>query len=203
MKIICVGRNYAEHAAELQNEKPVEPVIFLKPDTALLKNNQPFYHPNFSNEIHYECEVVVRICREGKHIERKFSHKYYDQIGLGVDFTARDLQNSLKSKGLPWELSKAFDHSAVVSAFIPKEEFANINNLNFKLLQNLQEKQSANTSEMLFKVDEIISFVSKFITLKTGDYIFTGTPNGVDKVSIGDVLEGYIEDRKMFDFEVK
>ena len=203
MKIICVGRNYAEHAAELQNEKPVEPVIFLKPDTALLKNNQPFYHPNFSNEIHYECEVVVRICREGKHIERKFSHKYYDQIGLGVDFTARDLQNSLKSKGLPWELSKAFDHSAVVSAFIPKEEFTNINNLNFKLLQNLQEKQSANTSEMLFKVDEIISFVSKFITLKTGDYIFTGTPKGVGKVSIGDVLEGYIEDRKMFDFEVK
>lgn len=203
MKIICVGRNYAEHAAELQNDKPTEPVIFLKPDTALLKNNQPFYHPNFSEEIHYECEVVVRICREGKHIDPKFSHKYYDQIGLGVDFTARDLQNSLKSKGLPWELSKSFDNSAVVSAFIPKEEFANINSLNFKLFQNQQEKQNGNTTEMLFNVDEIISFVSKYITVKTGDYIFTGTPKGVGKISIGDVLEGYLENRKMFEFEVR
>jgi acylpyruvate hydrolase len=203
MKIICVGRNYAEHAAELQNDKPTEPVIFLKPDTALLKNNQPFYHPNFSEEIHYECEVVVRICREGKHIDPKFSHKYYDQIGLGVDFTARDLQNSLKSKGLPWELSKAFDNSAVVSAFIPKEEFHNINSLNFKLFQNQQEKQNGNTTEMLFNMDEIISFVSKYITLKTGDYIFTGTPKGVGKILIGDVLEGYLENRKMFEFEVK
>lgn len=203
MKIICVGRNYAEHAAELQNDKPEKPVIFLKPDTALLKNNQPFYHPSFSNEIHYECEVVIRICREGKHIEPKFSHKYYDQIGLGVDFTARDLQNNLKSKGLPWELSKSFDNSAVVSAFIPKEEFPNINSLNFKLFQNQQEKQNGNTAEMLFKVDEIISFVSKYITLKTGDYIFTGTPKGVGKISIGDVLEGYLEDQKMFEFEVK
>jgi len=203
MKIICVGRNYAEHAAELQNDKPEEPVIFLKPDTALLKNNQPFYHPNFSNEIHYECEVVVRICREGKHIEPKFSHKYYDQIGLGVDFTARDLQNNLKSKGLPWELSKAFDNSAVVSSFIPKDEFGTINSLNFKLFQNKYEKQNGNTAEMLFKVDEIISFVSKYITLKTGDYIFTGTPKGVGKISIGDVLEGYLEDHKMFEFEVK
>lgn len=203
MKIICVGRNYAEHAAELNNDKPQEPVIFLKPDTALLKNNQPFYHPNFSDEVHYECEVVVRICREGKHIEPKFAHKYYDQIGLGVDFTARDLQNNLKSKGLPWELSKSFDHSAVVSAFIPKEEFTNINSLNFKLFQNQQEKQNGNTAEMLFNVDEIISFVSKYITLKTGDYIFTGTPKGVGKISIGDVLEGYLENRKMFEFEVK
>lgn len=203
MKIICVGRNYAEHAAELQNEKPVEPVIFLKPDTALLKNNQPFYHPSFSEEIHYECEVVVRICREGKHIESKFSHKYYDQIGLGIDFTARDLQNNLKSKGLPWELSKAFDNSAVVSAFIHKEEFANTNSLSFKFLQNQEEKQNGNTSEMLFCVDEIIAFVSKYITLKTGDYIFTGTPKGVGKISIGDVLTGYLENQKMFEFEVK
>ena len=203
MKIICVGRNYAEHAAELQNDKPTEPVIFMKPDTALLKNNQPFYHPNFSEDIHYECEVVVRICKEGKHIDSKFSHKYYDQIGLGIDFTARDLQNNLKNKGLPWELSKAFDNSAVVSSFIPKEEFENINNLNFSLFQNKQEKQKGNTGKMLFNVDEIISFVSKYLTLKTGDYIFTGTPKGVGKISISDVLIGYIEDQKMFEFEVK
>jgi acylpyruvate hydrolase len=203
MKIICVGRNYAEHAAELQNDKPTEPVIFLKPDTALLKNNQPFYHPNFSKEIHYECEVVVRICREGKHIEPKFSHKYFDQIGLGVDFTARDLQNDLKSKGLPWELSKSFDNSAVISSFISTEEFEEVNNLHFKLFQNNIEKQSCNTSEMIFNIDQIISFVSKYITVKTGDYIFTGTPKGVGKISIGDVIEGYLEDRKMFEFEVK
>jgi len=203
MKIICVGRNYAEHAAELNNEKPTEPVIFLKPDTALLKNNQPFYYPGFSNEIHFECEVVVRICREGKHIEQKFAHKYYDQIGLGVDFTARDLQNNLKSKGLPWELSKSFDNSAVISHFVAKEEFTDLNQLNFKFFQNNKLKQEGNTSEMLFSIDEIISFISKFITLKTGDFIFTGTPKGVGKIEIGDTLEGYLEDKKMFDFEVK
>lgn len=203
MKIICIGRNYAEHAAELNNEKPTTPVIFLKPDTALLKNNLPFYHPAFSDEIHYECELVVRICREGKHIESKFSHKYYDQIGLGIDFTARDLQNDLKSKGLPWELSKSFDHSAVVSHFNAKEQCNDLKNLNFKLYQNKQLVQLGNSAEMIFDIDEIIAFISKYVTLKTGDLIFTGTPKGVGKIQIGDLLEGYLEEQKMFECEIK
>ena len=203
MKIFCVGRNYAEHAAELNNERPEEPIIFMKPDTALLKNNNPFYYPDFSKEINYECELVVRINKEGKHISEKFAHKYYDQIGLGVDFTARDLQNKLKAKGLPWELSKAFDQSAYVSEFLAKNKYIDVQSLNFSFFLNEEKKQEVNTQEMIFKIDEIISFISKFYTLKTGDLLFTGTPKGVGAIKIGDKLKGYIENELMFDFEVK
>ncbi len=203
MKIICIGRNYAEHAAELNNEKPTKPIVFLKPDTSFLKNNSPFYHPAFSSNIHYECELVVRICREGKHIEPKFAHKYYDQIGLGIDFTARDLQEELRTKGLPWELSKGFDHSAVVSHFIPKENLPDLASIHFSFSQNGVQKQVGKSSDMIFGVDELIAFISKFITLKTGDLIFTGTPSGVGKVEIGDLLEGYLEGEKMFECEVR
>lgn len=203
MKIICVGRNYAEHAEELQNPRPAKPILFLKPDTALLKGNQPFYHPSFSQEIHYECEVVVRICREGKHIAEKFAHKYYDQLALGVDFTARDLQNELKSQGLPWELSKAFDHSAVVSHFIPTNQLTNLQDLHFTFSQNGELRQSGHTSDMLFSIDQIIAFASEFFTLKTGDLIYTGTPKGVGKIALEDRLEGFLDGVKMFDFEVK
>lgn len=203
MKIFCVGRNYAEHAAELGNEKPDEPVVFMKPDTALLRNNAPFYHPDFSQEIHYECEIVVRICREGKHIATQFAHKYYDQVGLGIDFTARDLQDRLKAKGLPWELAKGFDNSAAISHFVPKDKFGNLQNLNFRLTVNGIERQKANSSSMLFTIDEIVSFVSKYFTLKTGDLIFTGTPKGVSKIKIGDLLEGYLEGEFMYSIEIK
>jgi len=203
MKIICVGMNYAEHASELGNEKPSQPVIFMKPDTALLRQNKPFYHPDFSNEIHFECELVIRICKEGKHIEPKFAYKYYDQVGLGIDFTARDLQKKFKENGLPWELAKAFDHSAVVSEFISKDKFENVQNLNFSFLLNGIIKQEGHTSEMIFGVDEVISFISRFFTLKTGDIIFTGTPKGVGKITIGDRLEAYLEGEKMLDFEIK
>jgi len=203
MKIICVGMNFAEHASELGNEKPSQPVIFMKPDTALLRQNKPFYHPIFSNEIHFECELVIRICKEGKHIEPKFAYKYYDQVGLGIDFTARDLQKKFKENGLPWELAKAFDHSAVVSEFISKDKFENVQNLNFSFLLNGIIKQEGHTSEMIFGVDEVISFISRFFTLKTGDIIFTGTPKGVGKITIGDRLEAYLEGEKMLDFEIK
>jgi len=203
MKIICVGMNFAEHASELGNEKPSQPVIFMKPDTALLRQNKPFYHPDFSNEIHFECELVIRICKEGKHIEPKFAYKYYDQVGLGIDFTARDLQKKFKENGLPWELAKAFDHSAVVSEFISKDKFENVQNLNFSFLLNGIIKQEGHTSEMIFGVDEVISFISRFFTLKTGDIIFTGTPKGVGKITIGDRLEAYLEGEKMLDFEIK
>ncbi len=203
MKIICIGRNYVAHAKELGNEVPTEPVIFLKPDTALLKNNDPFYYPGFSKDIHHEVELVLRISREGKNIEPQFAHKYFDQIGLGVDFTARDLQSKAKSKGLPWDLAKGFNGSAPVSKFIKAEEIENKENINFKLQVNGEERQHGNTQNMLFKYGDIISYISKFILLKTGDLIFTGTPEGVSAVNIGDRLEGYIEDQKMLDFEVK
>ncbi|HAR19442.1 MAG TPA: 2-hydroxyhepta-2,4-diene-1,7-dioate isomerase [Cytophagales bacterium] len=203
MKIICVGMNYADHVSEFRSPKPTKPVIFMKPDTALLRSNLPFYHPDFSEEIHYECELILRICKEGKYIDQKFAHKYYDQIGLGLDFTARDLQSQFKSKGLPWELAKAFDQSAVVSSFFPKDDFPNVQNLNFSLFQNGVMKQKGNTSEMIFGVDEILSFASRFFTLKTGDIIFTGTPKGVDKIKIGDKLEAYLEDKKVLECEVK
>jgi 2-keto-4-pentenoate hydratase/2-oxohepta-3-ene-1,7-dioic acid hydratase in catechol pathway len=203
MKIICVGRNYAEHATELGNERPTEPVIFLKPDTALLRPNLPFYHPGFSQEIHYECELVVRICKEGKHISPLFASKYYEQIGLGIDFTARDLQNTLKAKGLPWELAKAFDNSAVCSPFLAKDKFPNLKNVHFQLYQNEKVVQTGNTQEMLFAIDEIIVFVSQYFTLKIGDLIYTGTPKGVGKIAIGDMLEGFLEGNKMFSVEIK
>lgn len=203
MKIICVGRNYADHVKELKNELPQSPVVFMKPDTALLKDNQPFYFPEFSKEIHFETEVVVKIDREGKFIEEKFAHKYYNEIGLGIDFTARDLQNELKSKGLPWELAKAFNGSAVVSNFLPKAQLPDVNQLNFNLEINGVERQKGNTSDMIFSIDYLIAFISKFFTLKKGDLIYTGTPSGVGAVNIGDILTGSLEGNPMFSFSIK
>ena len=203
MKIIAIGRNYAEHAKELNNPVPGIPVIFMKPDTALLKDNKPFYHPDFSEDIHHEIEIVLKISKEGKHISEKFANNYFEELALGVDFTARDIQSRHKEKGLPWELAKAFDNSAPISQFLPKSQFADLKNLNFKLDVNGQTRQVGNTSNMLFSFEYIISFVSKYITLKKGDLIFTGTPQGVAKVSIGDRLEGYLEDHKLLDFCVK
>lgn len=202
MKIICVGRNYTKHAKELGNEVPDEPVIFLKPDTALLKNNDPFYLPNFSNSIHYEVELLVKISKAGKNIDAKFAPKYYEQIGLGIDFTARDIQSNCKEKGLPWERAKAFDHSAVVSNFVSKENFK-LEALRFSLEKNGKQVQLGNTQDMLFSIDKLIENVSKFLTLKQGDIIFTGTPEGVGPISLGDRLEGKIEEQTFFNFEIK
>ncbi|MGB3180361.1 MAG: fumarylacetoacetate hydrolase family protein [Cyclobacteriaceae bacterium] len=203
MKILAVGRNYAKHIEELQNERPAEPVVFFKPDTALLKNNAPFYHPEYSEDIHHEAELVVRISREGKFVQEKFAHKYYDAIGLGIDFTARDLQSKAKEKGLPWALAKGFNGSAPVSKFVPKENFADLQNIGFRLEVNGDVRQQGNSSLMLFSIDYIISYLSTYFTLKTGDIVFTGTPEGVAPVKRGDRLTGYIENNKMLDFEVK
>ena len=202
MKIICIGRNYAQHIEELGNERPEHPIIFLKPDTSLLKNNEPFYYPDFSKEIHHEVEVLVKIKKEGKSIAKEFAGNYYDEIGLGIDFTARDWQTMVKEKGYPWEIAKAFNGSAPVSPFIAKGQ-RNMTDVSFRLEINGEERQNGNTKLMLWPIDEIISYVSKFILLKTGDIIFTGTPKGVGPVQIGDRLVGYLEDKKMFDFEVK
>jgi 2-keto-4-pentenoate hydratase/2-oxohepta-3-ene-1,7-dioic acid hydratase in catechol pathway len=203
MKIIAIGRNYAEHARELNNPVPGVPVIFMKPETALLKDNKPFYHPDFSEDIHHEIEIVIKISKEGKHISEQFAQNYFEEVALGVDFTARDIQSRHKEKGLPWELAKAFDSSAPVSTFVPKAQFADLKNINFKLDVNGEARQVGNTSNMLFSFEYIIAFVSKYITLKKGDLIFTGTPQGVAKVNVGDRLEGYLEDVKMLDFYVK
>jgi acylpyruvate hydrolase len=203
MKIIAIGRNYAEHAKELNNPVPTVPVIFMKPDTALLKENKPFYHPDFSEDIHHEIEIVLKISKEGKHVGENFAAAYFDEIGLGVDFTARDIQQKHKEKGLPWELAKAFDGSAPVSNFVPKSKFPDLYNLNFKLDINGHTRQQGNTKDLLFSFERIITFVSKYITLKKGDLIFTGTPQGVGKVNVGDHLEGYLENDKMLDFYVK
>ena len=203
MKIICVGRNYTDHIKELENNKPKEPVLFLKPDSSIILNNKPFFIPDFSQNIHYELELIIKISRLGKHIQEKFSHKYYDFIGLGIDFTARDLQSDLKSKGLPWEKSKAFDGSCFISKWINKSDFNDINNLNFNLDKNGETVQKTNSKLMLWKIDELISYISTFFTLKIGDVIFTGTPAGVGKVSIGDNLEGFIEDNKIFNLNIK
>ncbi len=203
MKIIAIGRNYAEHAKELNNPIPGVPVIFMKPDTALLKDNKPFYHPDFSEDIHHEIEIVLKVSKEGKHISEKFAPNYFDEIAIGIDFTARDIQQRHKEKGLPWELAKAFDNSAAVSNFVGKDKFADLKNINFKLDVNGNESQIGNTSLMLFSFDYIISFVSQYITLKKGDLIFTGTPQGVAKVNIGDRLEGYLENEKLLDFFIK
>jgi acylpyruvate hydrolase len=203
MKILAIGRNYAEHIAELNNEIPDEPVIFFKPDTALIKNNDPFYYPDFSQDIHHEVELILRISKEGKNIGAKFASKYYDAIGLGIDFTARDLQAKAKSKGLPWTLAKGFNGSAPVSEFLPISDFPDLKNINFKLLVNGQEKQVGNTSMMLNSFDDMLAYMSRFITLKKGDIIFTGTPSGVGPVKIGDRLEGFIEDKKLLNFEIK
>lgn len=203
MKIICIGRNYAEHAKELNNPVPTVPVIFMKPDTAILKDNKPFYHPDFSNDIHHELEIVLKIAKEGKHIAEKFAHKYYNEIGLGIDFTARDIQQKHKEKGLPWELAKSFDHSAPISHFITKDQFKDLYQLNFHLDLNGQTVQKGNTSDLLFQFEKLIAFVSQCITLKKGDLIFTGTPEGVGKVNIGDHLVGYLEGEKLLDFVIK
>jgi len=203
MKIICIGRNYANHIAELNNEKPLEPVVFLKPDSAVLLKQHPFVIPEFSSDIHHEVEVLVKINKVGKYIEPKFAHKYYDEIGLGIDFTARDLQAKLKEKGLPWEKAKAFDGSAVIGDFINIDQIQNLNQLNFSLHANGHVVQSGNTSLMLWDIDEIIAYVSQFFTLKIGDVIFTGTPEGVSKVNPNDILEGFIEGKRMFRIQVK
>jgi acylpyruvate hydrolase len=202
MKIVCIGRNYADHIAELGNERPDHPVIFMKPDTAILRNNEPFYHPTFSKEIHHEVELLLKIKKEGKSISKEFAHKYYDEIGLGIDFTARDIQNQLKGKGQPWERAKAFNGSAPISEFISKEGF-DITNINFELKVNGETRQKGNSQMMLWPVDELVSYVSQFFTLKTGDIIFTGTPKGVGPVHIGDILTGSLEGKEMFHFEIK
>ena len=203
MKIIAVGRNYVAHANELNNPVPTSPVIFLKPDTALLKNNSDFFIPEFSNDIHYEVEVVLRICKEGRHVAEKFAPSYFDQIGLGIDFTARDIQQKHKEKGLPWELAKAFDHSAAVSQMEAKESFGDLYQLEFSLLKNQQGVQQGNTRDLIFSFEKIISFVSQYITLRKGDYIFTGTPAGVGPVAMGDRLEGFIGEKKLLDFYIR
>lgn len=203
MKIICIGRNYVKHIEELQNERPDEPVVFLKPDSAILLKQHPFVIPEFTNDVHHEVEVLVKINKVGKYIDTKFAHTYYDEIGLGIDFTARDLQSKLKEKGLPWEKSKAFDGSAVIGEFHPKSEFNSLESINFELHSNGKVVQSGNTSHMLWKIDELVSYVSQFFTLKKGDIIFTGTPEGVAAVKPNDILEGYLENKKSFRIQVK
>lgn len=202
MKIICIGRNYAEHAQELGNEVPESPVIFMKPDTAVLKKGSDFYIPEFSDDVHYELEVVLKISKGGKYIQEVNADKYYDEIGLGIDFTARDLQSKLKEKGLPWELAKGFDGSAVLSEFYKKENF-NMKNLNFSLRKNKEEVQNGNTSMMIFSPEKIIAFVSQYFTLRVGDLIFTGTPKGVGKISENDMLQAFLEDEKVFDLRIQ
>lgn len=203
MKIICIGRNYTEHIAELQNERPSEPVVFLKPDSAVLLKQHPFVIPEFSNDIHHEVEVLIKINKVGKYIDAKFAHKYYDEIGLGIDFTARDLQSKLKEKGLPWEKAKAFDGSAVIGDFLSIKNFNSLENLTFELTNNGETVQKGNTANMLWKIDELIAHVSQYFTLKIGDVIFTGTPHGVARVNPNDVLEGFLEGNKLFRIQVK
>lgn len=204
MKIICIGRNYTDHISELKNEKPEDPVIFLKPDTAILLKKQPFFIPYFSEEVHHEVEVLVKIKKVGKHIQSKFAHKYYDEIGLGIDFTARDLQKKLKEKGLPWEKAKAFDGAAVIGEnWLNKEEISDLNNMQFSLEKNGTPVQKGNTALMLWKIDELIAYISQFFTLKIGDVIFTGTPSGVGKVVPEDRLTGHIENKKIFSIQIK
>jgi acylpyruvate hydrolase len=204
MRIFAIGRNYAEHIQELNNERPDEPVIFTKPDTAVLRNNAPFYYPDFSKDVHYEVELVLRVCKEGKNIQEKFAGKYYDAIGIGIDFTARDWQQKAKEKGLPWDIAKGFNGSAPVSdTFLPVAGFSDLKNINFSLKLDNDFKQQGNTSLMLFSFDYIISYLSRFFTLRTGDLVFTGTPKGVGPVKVGNVLSAYIENEKLLEFEVK
>ena len=203
MKLICIGRNYTAHIKELENEKPTDPVVFLKPDTSILLKKMPFFIPEFSDDIHHEVEILVKIKKVGKYIDKKFAHKYYDEIGLGIDFTARDLQAKLKAKGLPWEKAKAFDGAAVIGKWLPKSRFQDVNNINFSLKRNDTIVQSANTELMLWKIDELIEYVSQYFTLKIGDIIFTGTPSGVGKVFVNDELRGYIEEDEVFSVKIK
>lgn len=203
MKIICIGRNYVKHAQELNHDVPTEPVFFMKPDSALSKDNKPFFLPDFSSEIHHEIELVIKINRLGKNIEAKFAHRYYDEIGLGIDFTARDIQRHLIEKGLPWEKSKGFDSSAVLGKFLSREEIGDMGKILFSLKRNGEIVQSGDSQLMIFPFDTIIEHVSKYVTLKIGDLIYTGTPAGVGPVAIGDRLEGFIGEKKMFDIQVK
>ena len=203
MKIFCVGRNYAEHAKELNNEVPDAPVIFMKPNTALLQDNKPFYFPDFTKDLHYETEIVLRISKNGKNIEEKFASKYIDAVTVGIDFTARDLQSKQKAKGLPWEISKAFDHSAVIGKWIPVSEIKNRNAIRFCMYQNKTLKQDGNTKDLIFPFEKIIGYISKFFTLQKGDLLFTGTPFGVGQVNIGDKIEAFIGNDSLLEFEVK
>ena len=203
MKILAIGRNYVDHIKELNNEQPDQPVVFFKPETAILKNNDPFYYPSFSNDVHHEVEVILKICKVGKNISEAFAHKYYDEIGLGIDFTARDLQSYAKEKGLPWTLAKGFNGSAPVSEFFPKSKFKDLHNIEFSLQRDDTTVQEGNTSLMIYSFDYIIAYISSFITLKKGDIIFTGTPKGVGQVKIGNRLKGYLDGKKVLDFEVK
>jgi 2-keto-4-pentenoate hydratase/2-oxohepta-3-ene-1,7-dioic acid hydratase in catechol pathway len=203
MKIICIGRNYADHAKEMKSQLSSEPIFFLKPDTSYLKPGNPFFIPSFSDNIHYECEIVVKICKVGKNISEKFAPKYYKEIGLGIDFTARDLQEKCKEKGTPWEIAKSFEHSSPISKVFIDKNSIDLNNLSFSLKLNDKIVQRGNSKDMIFNIDHIISYVSKFMTLKTGDLIYTGTPAGVGKVNIGDNLTGYIGEKEMFEVRVK
>ncbi len=203
MKIICIGRNYVKHAQELKNDIPEEPVFFMKPDSALLLGNKPFYIPDFSNDLHFEVELILKISRLGKNIEPRFAHRYYNEIGLGIDFTARDIQRKLSEKGLPWEKAKAFDSSAVLGDFVPKEELGDLADIRFSLLKNGEIVQDGHSADMIFPFDSIVAHVSKYVTLKIGDLIYTGTPAGVGPVNIDDRLEGFLAGKKMFDFMVK
>ncbi len=203
MKIIAIGRNYADHIDELKNERPDEPVVFLKPDTALLKHNAPFYYPDFTNDVHHEVEILLKISKEGKYIEERFAHRYYDEIGIGIDFTARDIQQKAKEKGLPWTIAKGFNGSAPISDFIDKAAFPSLQNINFGLFVDNELQQQGNTSMMLFSFDYIVSYVSRFFTLKKGDIIFTGTPKGVGPVIPGNILKAFVEDKTLLEFEVR
>lgn len=203
MKIICIGRNYAEHAKEMKSEVPTEPVFFMKPDTALLKDNEPFYFPDFTKDLHHEIEVVLKISKVGKHIAEAFAHKYYEELSVGIDFTARDLQAQCKAKGLPWEKAKSFDGSAPIGKFVKKSELGDLQNLHFDLSINNELRQKGNTNDLLFSFDKVIAYVSQFVTLKVGDLIYTGTPEGVGPVAIGDKLKGRLNGVELFCFEVK
>lgn len=203
MKIICVGRNYAEHARELKNEVPTEPVVFMKPKNALLQNNHPFYYPEFTTNLHYECELVLRVSKNGKHVQENFADKYYDQISVGIDFTARDLQEQQKAKGLPWEIAKSFDNSAVVGKFLPITPEMNLGNINFSLQKNKAVVQEGNTKDLLFNFNHLISYISRYFTLNIGDFIYTGTPAGVGPAEIGDTFEAFIEKESLLEFSVR
>jgi len=203
MKIICIGRNYAAHIDELANERPKDPVVFIKPDSAVLPKEQDFYIPDFTSNVHYEVEVLIKIKKVGKHIEQKFAGSYYDEVGLGIDFTARDLQEELKAKGLPWEKAKGFDGAAIIGKWLPKNAFSDMNNLNFALRVNDRLVQEGNTGHMLWKIDELIAYVSQFFMLKKGDILFTGTPAGVGKIAPNDTLTGHLENNEMFSIKVK
>lgn len=203
MKIICVGRNYSEHAKELKNEVPTEPVIFMKPKNALLLPDKPLYYPEFTDDLQYECEIVIKICKNGKYIQERFARKYYNEISVGIDFTARDLQQIQKQKGLPWEIAKAFDGSAAVGQFIPITENTNINALDFELKINEETVQRGNSKDMLFNIDKIIEYTSRFFTINIGDLIYTGTPAGVGSLNVYDHLEGYLQGQKLLDVEIR